>query len=744
MAVNPERIKEILSQYKSEWLKPDYEGAKCPRIPATALLGNGDVGAFSVSDYGKAAFSFSKSNFWEYKGPALAIGTLSAEIVDGGKNGFYECQDILSARVITETGALHAESFIASENNYFVMKLRSDADIRIRLKIEAFRSERRPCSSALSGDKISVAKQTVFHGSHTLAAVISADILGSKAENMFCCDGAASMEFNLYEGSEVFIIAAVCCGRPAKADPYNRALFMLDKIKTFSNIDTIENEHALHWQEYWNESCIDLDTSDEKIALIQKYYYGAQYLLGSGINENADAPGLYGIWHADDNPPWNSDYHLNYNFISAFYGCASSNRPYQLKSACVAVNDYVERGVKNAGDINEWRKFEPYFIDKLIAEGKISEREGIPGTVLYPVGIAPYGTSDMNYWNETMNAAYSAFPIAEYCRSMSDESFRRQIFYPYLKLVLALLDSWLVEENGQYTLYAGYNEGSWAKNPAVELAAYKLCLREAIFAAEENGVDEDLIEKWENYLKKLAPQPTTVILGKKVLALAEEEYEDGAFRPMEEAVPEDGNAIALDCVLPGNIIGYFSPEEDINLLKNTVELFDIRSAWDCINNFPRLFDCAVNAGYDIESVIDAFARVLGGSLRDNLTVDDEVHGFEKAGAVRAVNDMLVLSNKGIIKLFPNWRKDLDASFENLRTYGAFLVSARYSAKEQKIVSAEMVSLSGGRARVAVEENMKILDSSGNEVQVTVKSPRGRSDVEFYEFESVAGEKYTLI
>ena len=744
MALNVDynRIKEIVSQFNSVWLMPDKNGTDTPRIPSTALLGNGDVGAFSRSDYGTVAFSFSKSNFWEHKGAPLAIGTLSVQAVNGRKTGFYECQDILNARVVTETGSIRAESFIVKDKNIFIMKLFSEKDVRVRLCLETYKSDTRPAFSALNFDRILIQKQTVFSGSHTKAAVLAASVTGAQAGNLNCEDGFASMEFDLFEGSEVCIAVSVCCGRPDSSDPYSRAMFALDKIKKLSDFDSLEKEHSNQWREYWSASYIDFDTSDERFNSIEKYYYGAQYLLGSGISENACAPGLYGIWHATDGSPWNSDYHLNYNFISAFYGCASSNRPNQLIPACMAIKDYVAKGERNAADITEWRKFESSFIDKLVSEGRISEKNGVPGAVLFPVGIAPYGTADPSYWNETMNAAYSAYPMVDYYRSTMDESFRRQILYPYLKSVLALLDTWLEKGKDGYILYAGYNEGSWSENPAVELAAYKLCLREAISSAVENGVDEDLCVKWRDYLENLAPQPTGLVGGKKVLALAQREYTGKKFVPMQECVPEDGNAIPLDCIIPGGVYGYYSPLQDTELLRATVEVFDSADAWENINNFPRLFAYAVNSGYDTGKTVNAFAKVIDSSIRPNLTIDDEVHGFEKAGAVRAVNDMLVLSDRGVIKLFPS-APPVNASFANLRTAGAFLISAEYSAKDGRILHAELYSETGGLVRIEKEEGMNITDSEGNPVFFNTGRPDGRDDVEFVEFSTQAEKSYTL-
>lgn len=746
MSNNYDIVKQIIPKYNSVWSVPDKKGTESSRIPATALLGNGDTGAVSFSDYGRVSFCFSKSNFWEYMGAPLPIGALSLDIVSGRKSGFYECQDILNARVITETGSVHAESFICSGKNLFIMKLNSDSDIRVRLSLDAKKGGNRPFSSALNDDKIAVTRQTLFYGNKTLTAVIAATVVGADIYSVSCVDGNASVEFNLNQGDEVCVAAAICSSRQTAADPYSRALFMLDKIKSLSYIDTVEKDHAVHWYNYWNASFVNFDTDDKRFDSILKYYYAAQYLLGIGVFEGACAPGLYGIWHTTDDSPWRSDYHLNYNFISSFYGCASSNRPNQLLPACVAINDYIEQGKKNAADFSQIEKFEKSFVEKLLADGKITRERGLENTVLYPVGIAPYGTADFSYWNETMNAAYSAYPMIEYCRSTMDGSFRRQILYPYLKLVLGILDSWLVEDETGYTLYAGYNEGSWSKNPAVELAAYKMCLKEAISCAKDDSVDADCVNKWQKYLDGLACQPIGMVKKKKVFSLAEEEFENGKFSPLQECVPDDGNAIPLDCIIPGGVSGYFSPSVTSGILKNTVDVFNSKKAWKNCNNFPRLFAYAVNINYNIERIVTAFADVIDKQIMKNNMIDDKVHGFEKAGATRAVNNMFLLCDRGVIKLFPNWCRNINASFGDLRAEGAFLFSATWNADEQKLQGVSMHSEVGGYVKIALENETPFIvtDSQGNNVNLELSALPDRPDCRYITFSTVAGETYKLV
>jgi hypothetical protein len=55
-------------------------------------------------------------------------------------------------------------------------------------------------------------------------------------------------------------------------------------------------------------------------------------------------------------------------------------------------------------------------------------------------------------------------------------------------------------------------------------------------------------------------------------------------------------------------------------------------------------------------------------------------GVENIGLSQAVNDLLLQSVHGTIRLFPAWPADEPASFTTLRAKGAFLVSAAWDPK----------------------------------------------------------------
>jgi hypothetical protein len=69
-------------------------------------------------------------------------------------------------------------------------------------------------------------------------------------------------------------------------------------------------------------------------------------------------------------------------------------------------------------------------------------------------------------------------------------------------------------------------------------------------------------------------------------------------------------------------------------------------------------------------------------------------GLEEIGAIDGVQQMLLASDEGVLRLFPGWTMTSDARFTTLRASGAFLVSASYAAATRNVTSATVVSEKG--------------------------------------------------
>ena len=96
--------------------------------------------------------------------------------------------------------------------------------------------------------------------------------------------------------------------------------------------------------------------------------------------------------------------------------------------------------------------------------------------------------------------------------------------------------------------------------------------------------------------------------------------------------------------------------------------------------------------------------------------------FENFALPVVVNECLLQSYAGAIRLFPNWPREKDASFRTLRAVGAFLVSASLSGGVVEWV--EITSERGGLLRLELPWGKAHLERVGQTV-MTVEGPELR-------------------
>ena len=129
--------------------------------------------------------------------------------------------------------------------------------------------------------------------------------------------------------------------------------------------------------------------------------------------------------------------------------------------------------------------------------------------------------------------------------------------------------------------------------------------------------------------------------------------------------------------------------------------------------------------------LERFKRQINYSLMPNGTASDrvmQVHGryrdqsnygfmdrmgiwFENFALPVVINECLMQSYNGTIRLFPNWPLEKDAEFNNLRAAGAFLVNA--SLKDGKVSKVEVYSEAGSTLKMLLPwEKCKLTNSEG--------------------------------
>ncbi|MCL2487589.1 MAG: hypothetical protein FWE80_02785, partial [Oscillospiraceae bacterium] len=714
--------------------------------------------------------------------------------------GFNEKMYLVDARIettLTMGGLpLTMNTWLAAGDNLLVTEIKSGAGSPLPLTASVWAQRGgsdTPIDVTLSPvPTVSRTTRTTSNvNGHRSQAALATKIIGAEVTDMTptpSVSASADIFFTMAPDSTVYIVTAIGGGGRTHnrtgmtlldgvVNPKVEAANMLDEVEDTDAVSALRDGHDGWWKDYWLTSYIELDQSVNDLKTIQQYYYAAQYLFGCMANEDGIAPGLYGIWHTQDARGWNSDYHLNYNYIATWYGAFSSNRPELAKSAIQMLLDYVPVAKKAAGTTSELRKLQNFgsgshaadraqltaivrnMIDNKIDQGLINATSGIADAVIYPVGIGPYGMElDPAYHGQMANGAFNATIMLDYYEATLDDDFLQADLYDFLKMVATFYEAWLVDEgDGSYTLYAGYNEGSWAKNSAVELAMCKRVLKNVIQFSEKLELDADRREKWQDMLDGLAPPPTAVYNGKTIYSLAQEEYWCGdnngnhaattmQWMPMSRPVPGDGNFLTMESVFPGRMLGYYSTPAELQLARDTTDVYAQNGVWNQNNSFPKVYPVAVNIRYPIQTIITNFASRIRSQTVANLMIYDGIHGAEKVGATAAVNSMLLLSHNGIIKMFGNWLPNRNASFTRLRADGAFIVSASYDGTAQKPVSgAAILSEKGGSCTVAnLWDDMYVVDQDGNPVDTVPGTAPNHPDEKTTTFQTQPGKTYKLL
>ncbi|MBX3256438.1 MAG: hypothetical protein KF862_20040 [Chitinophagaceae bacterium] len=236
--------------------------------------------------------------------------------------------------------------------------------------------------------------------------------------------------------------------------------YVLEQIKKVSNnaVASLLTQHNTWWKSYWNKSSVTIEDT-----VLMKAYYQGLYTMAACSRDPKFPPGIFG-WTSTDDPAWNGNYHLNYNFQAPFYGLYAANRLQQGEPQDAPLMDFMARG--------EW-----YAKNVTGARG-----------ILFPVGIGPLGIEvtrnfavggyqkkeDIEqeglFYGQRSNAAYGLINMAQYWRCTYDEKYGKKI-YPYALAVVNFWEDYLKYENGRYVIYGdAIHEGSGKdKNPILSL-----------------------------------------------------------------------------------------------------------------------------------------------------------------------------------------------------------------------------------------------------------------------------------
>lgn len=163
-------------------------------------------------------------------------------------------------------------------------------------------------------------EQTTFQGSSEAAVALRLFHHRQPGLPWSRGEGWAADRFVLSPARSIVLVAAIVTGEESK-DPLETARHRVSEL-TPERIDALRTGHRRWWREFWSKSFVDLGDP-----LIERFYYGSQYLLASGSRNPRFPPSLFGNWTTADGPAWRADYHLNYNHEAPWWGVFSSKHP---------------------------------------------------------------------------------------------------------------------------------------------------------------------------------------------------------------------------------------------------------------------------------------------------------------------------------------------------------------------------------------------------------------------------------
>jgi len=700
-----------------------------PGTTDAPLAGNGDIGLTMTPSEGKVVFYVGKNDFWRavesYPDGKIALPgglTLTSDLI---QESTYHAEQLpgtaqLNASFGEPGNELRLCVWVPALENKVVIEMEASKETRLNLELWAQEG---------SGSEV---EKGTEKGCAWVHRSFDKHIENLKwPTHIAMAMNHQNGELVLQPGQRYTLVLTAYTNHDAK-QWHQKAVKDASSV-TEKKLAKAKKQHQQWWNDFWALSSIRMD--DE---MLEKYYYQSQYLFACASREGKFAPGLWGPFITSDNPSWAGDYHLNYNYQSPYWASFSSNHLSLTENYDEPMLAYMERGRQHAWNICKCRG------------------------ILYPVGLGPKGLCSstwpkdqaqmdkwyggasntiedgVQFWRQKTNASFVAANMMMHFYSTYDKAYARKI-YPF---VLACADFWedyLQLENGRYVVHGDvfYETPPWGNQPeafncAVSLGLARLALQSADRLSRFLNRDESRRAKWQEIQDKLSEYP-----------VGRNEAGRLSFKTHEQEgmQPQGLNRIHMHgLLLPTGLTGpNLTPEY------NKIMLDDIKE-WKASpgrdwgnsmgNGVETVYPGAARIGYPAKELLAHLRERINLYSYPNCYIKAHGGGIETLSAVPStINEMMMQSYEGIIRIFPCWDRSMNGAFTHLRAYGAFLVSS-----EMKDGQIRDVTIFSEKGRPCVVEN----PWPGKTVRLIRK---GKTAAELtgtrFEFDTRPGETLTL-
>ena len=645
------------------------------RIPAGAMTGNGDLAVVFDNNETDLIIHVSKCDFWKFTpgahkdGGIKTVGNIIIKNIDLENYNIKQYFD--EGLLKCKFGETEIELFVSLENIiYFEIKALDSCALPV-VEID------------IPDTCESINSEFTENGVSCLTRKFEGEHLERNSAVSVCLK-------KLCENKSMRYAVSVVTNFDSD-DHINKSIELVSNC----NYDNAKTKTREKWQNFFSASKVTLQDKE-----IESFYNSSLYHLAGCMGNKGFPPGLFGNFITDDFFPWAGDYHMNYNYEAPYYCIFSSNHPELFDGYMEPVNDMKTEATRMA---------------KLF---------GCNG-YMFPVSFGPkaldvYSQTDCKehgilFLGQKSHAAYAALIPIMHWFSTYDKEYAKENYYDFIFNVALFWEDYLVKKNGKYILkndaaheipyYRGKKFNALTHigqihtiNPINSLGLVKLLFKGIYDMAKELGLNSEKYALWEDINKNLSDFPTFIKKGKK------------CFRYSTFGIHwRDDNTVGLQHIFPASQIGFSSGEKLLKIAKNSYFMNDRRLDDNGSNSY---LPAGARIGVDPEFLIEGIKQNIKEFALPNRLFRHHGGGIEHLTMVPStINEMLMQSYEGVIRLFPCWNKKSDASFTNLRADGAFLVSAEL--KDEKIASLKITSLKGRACNVQSDNIKSVIRESDN-------------------------------
>ncbi|MRS63452.1 hypothetical protein GJJ30_19275 [Larkinella terrae] len=441
--------------------------------------------------------------------------------------------------------------------------------------------------------------------------------------------------------------------------------------------------HRSWWQRFWAKSAVQVPDS-----LLQKQWYLETYKFGATARADAPPISLQAVWTADNGriPPWKGDYHHDLNTQLSYWPSYSGNH---LTESIGYLNHLEE-------NLPVYRAYTKRYF-------------GTDGLAV--PGVTTLTGKEMGGWIQySLSPTVSSWLAHHYYlqwKYSQDAVFLRQKAYPWLKGVARHLEQLTVlDESGKRKLPISSSpeiknnslEAWFPTNTNYDLSLMKFVFKAATEMATVLGNQSDA-QHWQTIQNQFSD---FAMSDQKELMFA-------ASLPYNESHRHFSHLMAIH---PLGLIRWEDGENAQQIIKNSLALLDrVGPDWWCGYSYAWLGSLKARAkdGSGAAEALQTFASAFCSVNSFHLNGDQTKSGKSKFtyrpftlegnfAFAAGLQEMLLQSYAGFIEVFPaipaSWK---NVGFTDLRTEGAFLVSARRAAGKPDGVTVK--SEKGGTARL---------------------------------------------